>query len=80
MAEGLEHDGTATHYLLEAYKHLKPIALSGESARLASLLGLDEDEGLLLGNDFDPLFARFEAALKRHRIWEREARAQHIPA
>ncbi|MNO04960.1 Catalase HPII [compost metagenome] len=68
------------HYLLEAYKHLKPIALSGESTRLIAELGLVEDDGLLGGDSFKPLFASFVAALKQHRIWAREARAMSVPA
>lgn len=65
---------------MEAYKHLKPIALSGEAANLASALGLEEDDGLVTGDAFDPLYTRFESALKQHRIWEREMRAQAIAA
>ncbi|MCY1265850.1 Catalase HPII [compost metagenome] len=76
----LEQSGEAVHYLLEAYKHLKPIALSGESTRLIAELGLVEDDGLLGGDSFKPLFASFVAALKQHRIWAREARAQSVPA
>jgi catalase len=76
----LQGDGVAKHFLMEAYKHLKPIGLSGDAAQLASLLGLDEDQGLVTGDSFDPLFTRFESALKQHRIWEREARAKAIPA
>lgn len=80
VADELHGQGEAAHYLLEAYKHLKPIAFSGEAAHLASMLGFGEDEGLLTGDDFDPLLARFEAALRQHRIWAREARAKRIPA
>ena len=76
----LQQNGTATHYLLEAYKHLKPLAFSGESAGLASALGLKEDAGLVVGDRFDPLFASFEAALRQHRIWAREKLAEQIPA
>lgn len=76
----LQDDGVAKHYLLEAYKHLKPIALSGDAAQLATMLGLEEDEGMLGGDSFDPLYMRFETALKQHRIWAREARAKSIPA
>ncbi|MGE8360308.1 catalase HPII [Pseudomonas sp.] len=80
VAQALARDGTAAHYLLEAYKHLKPIALAGDAASLASTLGLQEDDGLLAGDAIDPLFMRLEAALKQHRIWAREARAAQIPA
>ncbi|MGG2399928.1 catalase HPII [Pseudomonas sp. SH1-B] len=76
----LKDDGVAMHYLLEAYKHLKPIALSGDAAQLVAMLGLDEDEGLVCGDSFDPLYMRFENALKQHRIWAREMRAKRIPA
>ncbi|WP_276486584.1 catalase HPII [Ectopseudomonas mendocina] len=76
----LQGDGVAKHYLLEAYKHLKPIALSGDAAQLATMLGLEEDDGMLGGDRFDPLYKRFEDALKQHRIWAREPRTKSIPA
>jgi catalase len=76
----LQDDGVAKHYLLEAYKHLKPVALSGDAAQLAAMLGLEEDDGMLCGDSFDPLYMRFETALKQHRIWAREMRAKSIPA
>lgn len=76
----LEQSGEAVHYLLEAYKHLKPIALSGEAERLVRELGLMEDEGLLVGKSFKALFADFVAALQQHRIWAREGHAAMVPA
>jgi len=78
--EVLGKDGVATHYLLEAYKHLKPIALLGESVGLASELGLEKDEGLILSSDVTLLCADLVNALRQHRIWAREAKVAHIPA
>lgn len=73
-------NGTVLHYLLEAYKHLKPIAFCGEAMELAKRLQLDADEGLLLGDTIVNVTADFIAAIGKHRIWEREQRAQAVPA
>ncbi|MFC3608098.1 catalase HPII [Stutzerimonas tarimensis] len=73
-------DGEALHYLLEAYKHLKPIAVLGEAKDLIIGLKLQPDEGLLVGSGLDQVKADFFAALARHRIWAREPRAKAIPA
>jgi catalase len=37
----------ALHYLLEAYKHLKAIALHGDAKQLQDLLKLEADAGLI---------------------------------
>lgn len=76
----LGRNGVATHYLLEAYKHLKPIALLGACVGLASELGLEKDPGLILSSDVTLLCADLVSALKQHRIWEREATIDSIPA
>jgi catalase len=72
--------GTVLHYLLEAYKHLKPIAFCGEAVDLAKRLQLDADEGLLLGESVVNVVENFVTAIGRHRIWEREEKAQAVPA
>jgi catalase len=73
-------DGTALHYLLEAYKHLKAIALCGDAVQLADQLKLDPDEGLIRGGSASEVSADFIEAMSRHRVWDREAKAKSIPA
>ncbi|MBA1274771.1 catalase HPII [Stutzerimonas azotifigens] len=74
--------GDALHYVLEAYKHLKPIAALGDAQRLVASLRLQTDEGLIGGADGDvgPVFDSFAKALAQHRIWAREPLAKAIPA
>ncbi len=76
----LSGDGVALHYLLEAYKHLKAIALHGEAKQLQDLLKLDADAGLLQGADIGALTKPFFAAIGEHRVWAREPKAKAIPA
>jgi catalase len=77
--EALGQSGVAKHYLLEAYKHLKPMGLASEGKALLGALGLKEDAGLLLGDDQQAVDA-FVKALEQHRVWAREAVAEAIPA
>ena len=75
----LSTDGVALHYLLEAYKHLKAIALHGEARQLLDVLHLQADEGLLAIKDGKDLKAFF-AAIGQHRVWAREPKAKAVPA
>ncbi|MGE7993971.1 catalase HPII [Pseudomonas sp. NPDC089554] len=75
----LGESGLARHYLLEAYKHLKPMGVAKEGKALLTSLGLKEDKGLLLGDDKKAVEA-FAKVLEQHRVWEREAAAEAIPA
>ena len=77
--KALSGDGVALHYLLEAYKHLKAIALHGEAGQLLDVLHLQADEGLLVIKEAKDLKGFF-AAIGQHRVWAREARAKAIPA
>ena len=77
--QALSGDGVALHYLLEAYKHLKAIALHGEAKQLLEVLHLQADEGLIAGDDAKVLKA-FVAAMAKHRVWDREERAKAVPA
>ena len=77
--KALSTDGVALHYLLEAYKHLKAIALHGEAKQLLDVLKLETDAGLILGNDAK-LFKTFFAAIGQHRVWDREPKAKAVPA
>ncbi|MFJ2340688.1 catalase HPII [Pseudomonas protegens] len=75
----LSGNGVALHYLLEAYKHLKAIALHGDARELLHSLRLEADEGLIVGADAKALKA-FIAAIAQHRVWSREEKAKAIPA
>jgi catalase len=77
--KALSGDGVALHYLLEAYKHLKAIALHGEAKQLLDVLKLEADAGLIVGADAK-LIKPFFAAIGQHRVWDREAKAKAIPA
>ncbi|WP_017902570.1 catalase HPII [Pseudomonas asplenii] len=77
--KALGGNGVALHYLLEAYKHLKPIAVHGDAKALLEKLHLQADAGLVVGSDAKALKA-FIAALAGHRVWEREERAKAVPA
>ncbi|MEE8875290.1 catalase HPII [Pseudomonas helleri] len=77
--KALSGDGVALHYLLEAYKHLKPIAVHGDARQLLDVLHLQVDDGLLAIKDAQDLKAFF-AAIAQHRIWAREPKAKAIPA
>ncbi|MCB5185887.1 catalase HPII [Methylobacillus gramineus] len=73
-------NGDVVYHLLEAYKHLKPVVLTGESSQLLSSLPLKEDEGLLQGASFMSVEKAFSQALLTHRVWGREGHVSHIPA
>nr|WP_298164826.1 catalase [uncultured Pseudomonas sp.] len=75
----LARNDDALAYLLEAYKHLKAIALCTTAARLARELTLEADEGLLCGGTAEALASAFMAAISRHRIWSRATAARSIP-
>lgn len=80
--QAMAKSGVAKHYLLEAYKHLKPIAVLGDARQLLTALNLPEDAGLVTGEDSDvgTVFTAFAQALAQHRIWAREAAAEQVPA
>ena len=75
----LSGDGVALHYLLEAYKHLKAIAVASDAKPLLDLLKLEVDAGLIVGSDAKA-FKVFFKAIAQHRVWEREPKAKAIPA
>lgn len=77
--KALSTNGVALHFLLEAYKHLKAIALHGEARDLLGVLHLEADEGLLVSKDSKG-FKVFFAAMAKHRVWAREQKAKAIPA
>jgi catalase len=86
-AKALAASGDARHFVGEAYKHAKPIAVSGDGADLLRAAGLG---AVLAANDpADGIFtieagagngaAAFVAALAQHRVWERSGK-EAVPA
>lgn len=73
-------DGVARHYVLEAYKHLKPIAFLGNKSDLLEPLGLVADEGTLVEDEFQQIAEKFKNLIMAHRVWSREQIAAHVPA
>ena len=73
-------DGVATHYLLEAYKHLKPVVFLGDKDQLIEELRLSRDEGTLVSAQFEKVQDQFKTLIMNHRVWMREAIAETIPA
>nr|WP_261437174.1 catalase HPII [Serratia proteamaculans] len=83
VAEALLNSGEGKHYLLEAYKHLKVIGLSGDAIRL-KMLWQDHsvaEEGVIEAPTVKTvMMERFIEALASHRIWSRSEKAAGVPA
>ncbi|WP_426456139.1 catalase HPII [Acinetobacter sp. KB005] len=73
-------DGVTRHYVLEAYKHLKPVVFLGNKSDLLEPLNLVADEGTLIEGEFKHISEKLKNLLKAHRVWSREKIAQHVPA
>ena len=73
-------DGVAKHYVLETYKHLKPIVLLGDKEKLIDILDLEKDDALFVSDDFKSVANQFKSAIQQHRIWSREDKVASIPA
>ncbi|MCZ4057895.1 catalase HPII [Pantoea sp. LMR881] len=76
--------GDARYFLLEAYKHLKVIGLSGDARRFKAQFGLEDDEaeeGLIEDSKAEGTFMDdFLAAMALHRVWSRSQKALSVPA
>lgn len=76
----MQQSGEGLHYVLETYKHLKPLVLLGEHAQLLEQLRLTPDEGTMTGNDFAAVQDQLKQGLLKHRVWAREPLAKMVPA
>lgn len=79
----LLNNGDAVYYLLEAYKHLKPIALAGEARQFKTLLKVaaQGEEGIVEGDNVDDAFTtKLFELLAAHRVWSRSNKIDRIPA
>jgi catalase len=87
-AQALMKDGEAVHFVLEAYKHCKPLCLIGESVEILRSVGVALDDaavpaGVIIGTN-EPttrvqLGQDLIAAIARHRHWSR-AMVEQVPA
>ena len=76
----VKQDGVTKHYILEAYKHLKPIVFLGTKKNLLEVLQLVQDDGTLTSDHFEQLQDQFKDLIRHHRVWAREKAAEAIPA
>ena len=76
--------GDSRYFLLEAYKHLKVIGLSGDARRFKAQFALqddEEEEGIVAGQNADSsMMSAFTDAMKAHRVWARSQKALSVPA
>jgi catalase len=85
--QALARNGNAVHFLLEAYRHCKPICLIGSATELLQAGGIVLSDkppaGVLVSNGDPatrvPLAQEFVAAIARHRHWTRSP-MESVPA
>ncbi|MGD1067967.1 MAG: catalase-related domain-containing protein, partial [Vulcanimicrobiaceae bacterium] len=79
----LAEDGDAVHFIAEAYRHCKAIAVTGEATELLDAAGIRADgepvDGLIVADDAHEAAAPFLAAIAAHRAWAR-ADKDAVPA
>jgi hypothetical protein len=77
-----ESSGDARYYLLEAYKHLKPILLAGDARQLTSVLQVPTqgEEGIVTDALDTPAADKLLALMTAHRVWSRSPKIAAIPA
>lgn len=77
----LAANGDAKYYLLQAFKHLKAIALQEDAKEVFdAATDLVEDAGVLLDDDPKKLVASLLKVMAQHRIWDREENIGSVPA
>jgi catalase len=87
-AQALQKNGDALHFVLEAYRHCKPLCLIGESVEMLRSVGVALADapvpaGVVIGTN-EPtarlqLAQDFIAAIGKHRHWGR-ALVEQVPA
>ncbi|MEE4403070.1 catalase HPII [Enterobacter mori] len=81
--DSLLTNGDAVYYLLEAYKHLKPIALAGDARQFKAQLKVADqgEDGIVEGDNVDDAFmTKLFDLLAAHRVWSRSSKIDQIPA
>ncbi len=87
-AQALLKNGDAVHFVLEAYKHCKPLCIIGESVEILRSVGIAQPDaavpaGVVIGTN-EPttrlqMAQDFIAAIAKHRHWTR-AMVEQVPA
>jgi len=76
--------GDARYFLLEAYKHLKAIGLSGDARRFKAQFNVQDnevEEGLVEDVKAEGTFmADFLSVMASHRVWSRSKKALTVAA
>ena len=78
--EVFKADGVSKHYVLETYKHLKPIVFLGDKCALIDEFQLSKDAALFSTQNFKEIQDQFKQAIQNHRFWDREKVVAAIPA
>ncbi|WP_442487896.1 catalase HPII [Halomonas litopenaei] len=79
--KALAGSGLGLYYVQEAYKHLKPIAALGDAANVLQAAGIEvPEDGVFSAQTVDDLYADFQEAIRGHRVWSRDAKANDMPA
>ena len=81
--QSLLNNGDAAYYLLEAYKHLKPVALAGDARQFKALLKVADkgEEGIVEGDNASNTFMdELLELMAAHRVWSRSSKIAAIPA
>lgn len=79
----LKANGDANYYLLEAYKHLKPIVLAGDAREFKTVLNVDAqgEEGIVEADSISAATVKeLITLLAAHRVWSRSSKIASIPA
>jgi catalase len=82
-AKALAQSGDARHFVLEAFRHLKAIAVTGAGKDVLSASHLPEKgEGVFIGDDgkVEAVLKPFIEAVGQHRVWGRRQMAESVPA
>lgn len=79
----LEAEPDAVHFLNQAFKHCKAIAADAGAMQVLEATyfskKIENDDGVIVGENPTQLASDFIAAIKQHRFWERE-KPRKIPA
>ncbi len=78
--KALSASGLGLYYVQEAYKHLKPILAISEGRELLAKAGIPEEEGVILVDEVLAVSLPLRDALLSHRVWDRDTRANQMPA
>jgi catalase len=80
--QALGGEADAIHFVNEAYKHCKAIAVSGEAANFLNetFAGkAEDDKAVIIGKNSGSVTNAFIKAIAEHRNWDRES-ARKVPA